>query len=540
MSRREFLRRAVRLPFAMVALRTTQRVVPSEVAAAAPATTKPKRGGTFVALAHSDVSSLSPDDAGPLVHAVLSANIHEGLVRVDENYNVIPKLAQSYDISPDGLVYTFRLRRGVKWHDGKGFTAADVRYTYEWVLRSENATVGRPVFMGIDRIETPDPYTVIIRLQQPTAPFLILGSSKAIIPKHHHEKIGEQAYKHNPIGTGPYKFKKHEVGKYVLLEAFDDYWDGRPWIKFFRQDFVPDPAARAMALETGKADASIVFLDPDDALRLIHHPRLQYFRAAGTAVNHFALNHRQPLFRDKRVRQAMMYALDRDAMIADLLKDQAVKATANLSPAIRQYYESNVRQYDYNPAQAQALLGDAGWKPGPDGILANAAGERFSVVCDILQGDTVRREQAEMAQGNFRAVGIEMRLRELESTAFWRVGSTGTYDMALFNWTYGGTAGDPDARRALACEGLYNRSKWCNKDADRLMDEGARAVETAKRREIYSDLQKLVADEVPFLFISFWKPILLFNKRLKGLPPAPVPNPVALFWVNFHKYWIDE
>src|SRR5262249_15621393 len=149
-------------------------------------------------------------------------------------------------------------------------------------------------------------------------------------------------------------------------------------------------------------DTNAVFLEPNDLLRFMENPRLQHFRAPGTQLNHLALNQRQPLFRDKRVRQAMMYALNRDAMLQHLLKGIAVKATANLSPAIHQYYEPNVKHYDYSPAKAKALLADAGWQPGPDGILTNATGERFSVVCDVLRGDTHRRTQAEMAQWNLR------------------------------------------------------------------------------------------------------------------------------------------
>ena len=175
-----------------------------------------------------------------------------------------------------------------------------------------------------------------------------------------------------------------------------------------------------------------------------------------------------------------------------------MKATANLSQALKQDYEPNVKQYDYNPAQAKALLAEAGYRPGPDGILVTASGERFSIVCDIFQGDSLRRNQAEMARRNFSTVGIEMRLREMDSAAFARAGLTGTYDMALLNWTYRGISGDPDGRAALMCEGMNNRSKWCNTEAERLLQEGAKAVEPAKRREIYNDLQKLVAEEVRF------------------------------------------
>jgi peptide/nickel transport system substrate-binding protein len=497
----------------------------------------PKRGGTFVTLGHHDVSSLSPEDAGPTVHFVLVANLHEGLVTVDENYNVTPRLAEAYDVSSDGKVYTFKLRRGVKWHDGTDFTAADVQYTYEWVMNPNNASMGRPSFAEVDTVETPDPYTVIVRLKEPSAPFLVRAALWLIVPKHYHQAVGEKEYKRRPIGTGPYKFKAQEVGKYVLLEAFDQYWGGRPWIDFFREDIVPEQSVRAIALETGKADSTTWPLAPEDTLRLMAHPNFQHFRAPGPAVNHFALNTQRAVFQDKRVRQAMLYALDRDAMVRDLFKGLAVKATANLSPVSTQYYEPEVQQYPYDPARAKALLADTGWKLGADGILVNARSERFSVVCDLVSGDAVRRIQAEMAQRHFRAVGIEMRLRELEVAAFQQAARAGNHDLQLFNWPYGG-ATDPDARLTLTCAALNNWSKWCHQDAERLLKEGAKTLDPQQRRKIYSELQKLVAEEVPFLYVSFWDTVLLFHKRIKGLPAA-ASNPYALYWNRFHTFWME-
>jgi peptide/nickel transport system substrate-binding protein len=497
----------------------------------------PKRGGTFITLGHHDVSSLSPEDAGPIVHFVLVGNIHERLVEVDENYNVIPRLAESWDVSPDGRVYTFKLRQDVKWHDGAKFTAADVKYTYEWVMNPDNASGGRPSFAEVETVETPDPYTVIVRLQELSAPFLLRAALRPIVPKHYHQAVGEKEYKRRPIGTGPYKFKAQEVGKNVLLEAFDQYWGGRPWIDFFREDIVPEQSVRAIALETGKADSTTWALAPEDTLRFMKHPNFQHFRASSLAVNHFVLNNQRAVFQDKRVRQAMLYALDRDAMVRDLFKGLAVKATANLSPVSTQYYEPEVKQYPYDPARAKALLADAGWQPGADGILVNASGERFSVVCDIIPSDAVRRIQAEMAQRHFRDVGIEMRLRELEVAALLQAARAGNHEVQLFNSTYGGAI-EPDARTALTCAGLFNWSKWCNQDAERLQDEGARTLDPQQRRKIYSDLQKLVAEEVPFLYVSVWDDVLLFQKRIKGLPAA-ASNPYALYWNRFQTAWIE-
>jgi peptide/nickel transport system substrate-binding protein len=527
LTRRAFLKCAVVTPVALTVLGAARQAHPA-----------PKRGGTFITLGHADVSSLSPQDPG-LTAFVLVANMHEGLVTVDENYNVTPRLAQSYDVSADGKLYTFKLRRGVKWHDGADFTAADVKYTYEWVMNPDNASMARPSFAEVETVETPDPSTVIVRLKEPSAPFLVRAALWLIVPKHYHQAVGEKEYKRRPIGTGPYKFKAQEVGKYVLLEAFDQYWGGRPYIDFYREDIVPEPSVRAIALETGKADSSIWALAPEDTLRFMEHPKFQHFRAPELAVNHFILNNQRAVFQEKRVRQALLYALDRDAMVKDLFKGLAVKATANLSPASTQYYEPGVKQYPYDPARAKELLADAGWKPGADGILVNARGERFSVVCDIYPGDAVRRIQAEMAQRNFRDVGIEMRLRELEAAAHQQAARAGNHEVQLFNATYGGGGGDPDAHTALTCAGLYNRSKWCNQDAERLLDEGAKTLDPQQRRKIYSELQKLVAEEVPFLYVSFWDNVVLFPKRIKGLPAA-ARDPRALYWNRFHTFWIEE
>ncbi len=541
-SRREFLKRTAGTPLAATILgaflAACQPAAPSEPRPAGPEG-QPRRGGTFVTLGHHDVDSLSPEDAGPLVHYVVVGNIHEGLLKVDENYNLVPRLAESYEVSPDGLVYTFRLRRGVKWHDGRDFTSADVKYNIEWVMNPDNASIRRPLFADVERVETPDPYTVVVRLKQPNAPFLILAMTTELVPKHYHEQVGEKAYKQRPVGTGPYKFKEQQVGKYVLLEANENYWGGRPHIDFFKEELVPEPSVRAVALETGKADSSTWQLAPEDTLRFMNHPNFQHLRAPSTAVNHFVINNRRPYFQDKRVRQAMMYAVDRDAMVKDLFKGLAVKATANISPAVKQYYEPDVKQYPYDPARARALLAEAGWRPGPDGILVNDRGERFSVVCDILVGDALRRTQAEMAQRNWREVGIEVRLNELEAAAVLSKGRRGDHDMQLFNWTYGGGSGEPDARVGLSCEGLNNFSKWCNREAERLLEEGVKTVDPEKRRKIYSELQKLVAEEVPFLFMTFWEWVVIISKRVKGLPKSAA-NPTAVYTANFHKYWIEE
>jgi peptide/nickel transport system substrate-binding protein len=553
-TRREFLRRAALAGLALPAAGALAAACgPGAPQAQAPAATppqsgtaatgasaakKPKRGGTFVTLGHQNVTSLSPDDGGPSVFYVLTANIHEGLLKVDENYKLKPNLAERFETSPDGRTWTFHLRQGVKWHDGQPFTSADVKYNFDWLRNPDNGAIGQPLFREVERVDTPDDFTAVVSLKQANAPFAALSATRLLVPKHVHETIGEKAYKQQPVGTGPYKLKELKPAEYGLLEAFDDYWGGRPWIDSWRQNIVPEVAVRAIALQTGQADSTTWPLAPEDTLKFLNDPNFHSYRAPGVAVNHFPINTTRPLFGDKQVRQAMLYAIDRESLVSNLLKGLAVKATSNISPALADYYEPNVPQYPHDPDKARALLTQAGWHAGPDGILLDGSGNSFRFTCDVFVGDTLRRSEAETVQGQLREVGIDMQLREIEPTTALNAARNGDFDMQLFNWTYGGSGGDPDPNVTLRSDGLNNYSHWKSPQADKLIDSGAAETDPAKRKAIYGDLQKLVAEEVPFLFVMYWETVLHFNKRIKGMPETAT-NPYWLYQ-EFRNYWIEE
>jgi ABC-type transport system substrate-binding protein len=206
-TRREFLRRAALAGLSIPAVgallaacgpSTPPPASTPPAGGAASATTpvagdkKPKRGGTFVTLGHQNVTSLSPDDGGPTVFYVLIANTHEGLLKVDENYKITPVLAERFETSPDGKTWTFHLRHGVKWHDGQPFTAADVKYNFDWLRDPANAAIGQPLFKDVEKVETPDDFTAVVSLTQPNAPFAALTATRLLVPKHVHEKIGEK------------------------------------------------------------------------------------------------------------------------------------------------------------------------------------------------------------------------------------------------------------------------------------------------------------------------------------------------------------
>jgi len=214
-----------------------------------------------------------------------------------------------------------------------------------------------------------------------------------------------------------------------------------------------------------------------------------------------------------------MYAIDRDGMVKDLEKGLAVKATSNLAPSLKFYYEPNVKQYPYDPNQAKSLLDAAGWKPGPGGIRAKD-GVQLSFTCTIISGDQRNRSKAVLAQAGLANVGIEMKIGEQPVAAILEGLRKGSLEASMFNWTYGGSNGEPDARTTLRSDGASNFSHFKNARVDQLVDAGVATVVPEERQKVYSEIQKIVAEEVPFLYLMYWDWIEVWNKRVKGVPDS--------------------
>jgi peptide/nickel transport system substrate-binding protein len=495
----------------------------------------PRRGGTMVVTGHQEISSLSPDDAGPTVIWTAVTQIHNALVELDENYALVPTLAQSYSAAPDGLTYTFKLRRGVRFHDQTEFTAEDVKYTYEWYMNPANHAITANNFQGVEAVDVLDRYTVRVRMKHPNAAFLAKGASTFIVPAAYHSRVGEKAYKSAPIGTGAFRLKEWKPAEHTLLQAFDEHFRGRPYLDFFRVDIVPEPSVRAIGLQTGASDSAVWPLLVEDNLRFAKDPHFTTFVTLTLGVNHFPINNKRPMFADRRVRQAMLYAIDRQRLIDDVFKGTAVIATSHLSPALKTYYEPHVAQYPHDPAKARALLDEAGWRVGPDGIREKD-GVKLSFTCVTITGDQARRPEAEVAQQDLRAVGIEMKLAEAPVATITEKLRKGEMDASLFNWTYGGSGGDPDPSVTLRSNGGNNWSHYANPKVDSLIDAGLREVNPAKRRPLYGEIQKIVAEEVPFLYVMYWHWYTIFTKRIKGLPKTALNGPQL--YRKAYQWWI--
>ncbi|HBY97294.1 MAG TPA: hypothetical protein DEP84_25705 [Chloroflexi bacterium] len=476
------------------------------------------KGGTFI-VAHADnPQNLNPFHPDIPVDELNQRQLFEGLLVLDQDFNLEPTLAESYEVSDDNKVYTFKLRPGVKFHNGDEFGAEDVVYTWQWAMKPENASASLSRFDQVEKVEAPDAETVRVTLKSPSGPFLRRTATHGIVPHKYHASMSPEEFNQAPVGTGPFKFKEWVPGDHVSYVAFDGYWAGRPAIDEFRQVVIPEDSVRAVALRTGEIHSSAWPLAPDDTLDLLEDPNFTVYRAPGLELSHIQINQKRKPFQDPAVRKALMYGMDREAMRRDIMRELATLAQTNLSPALSDFYDPNVTQYAQDLDKAAALLDEAGWVPGSDGIRAKD-GDRLDFVLLMIQGDEIRPPQAELAIESWKKIGVQARIERAEVGTFVdKIFGAADFDLAFYNWTYGGKDGDPDAFPQLACDGSDNHTAWCDQKATELLKRGLETVDDTERRAIYSDFQKLFAEEVPFLYIMFWDDIIFISKKVQGLP----------------------
>lgn len=473
-------------------------------------------GGTMVWVGHQEVSGLSPNDAGPTVHWAMISNIHNAMLQVNINGELEPVLAESYEVAEDGLTYTFKLRQGVKFHDGKELTAADVKYTFEYYSNVENGSTLANNFLNMGEVETPDDYTVIIHMNDINAAFLMNASTSWIVQGEYHGEVGEDVYRTQPIGTGQFKLAEWVPAEYTLLEAFPDHFRGRPKVDFLRQNTVPEPSVRSIALETGEADSATWPLLVEDSLRLRDEEGYPVFATLASSVKHFPLNNKHPILSEKLVRQALITAIDRQRIIDELWNGAAQVAHSNLSPANAFYHKADVKKYEYDPEAAKALLEQAGWVEGADGIREKD-GNKLTFTCTTITGDQARRPIAELVQQFFKEIGVDMQLAEAPVAAINEALKAGDMDASLYNWTFG-SALEPDASVTLKTGGGNNFTNFSNARVDELLELGLKTVDPEERRKIYHEIQDIVAEEVPFLFLQWDQWLNVWHPRVTDLP----------------------
>jgi peptide/nickel transport system substrate-binding protein len=465
-------------------------------------------------------NNLDPRQAGDEASQRVSQLVFNCLMDVGDDLRVVPRLAARLD-NPDPLTYVAHLRRGVRFHDGHELTSKDVVYTYAAFLDPAYLSPFKGAFRVMKSVRALDDYTVEFTLNEPFAAFPAqLAGVPAIVP----DGSGD-AMRTFPIGTGPYRFVSAEEDV-VTLAAFEGYFDGLPNNAGIVLKVVPDDTMRGLELRKGSVDVVVNDLPPD----MVH----QFEKAGGFAVSrdpgldfsYLGFNMRDPVLRDKRVRHAIGYAINRDAIVTYLRRGLA-RPAFGLVPPQAWAFEPNVTTFPYDPARAKALLDEAGYRD-PDG---DGPQPRLRLSLKISTNEETRLQSTVMQQ-DLRRVGIDLDLRSYEFATFYADVLKGDFQIFSLQWV-GGALADPDIiRRVFHSNQVppagFNRGYYSNPEVDRLIDEASQALSEETRREKYSRAQQLIAEDAPY--IPIWNRVnaILAQPGFTGLHLPPTGDFQAL------------
>lgn len=493
---------------------------PAEKRSAEPVPEK-KYGGTFVFALPSDVTNLVPLLATDNTSSTVSNQIYEGLTRYEGNYKMVGALARSWEVSADGKTWTFKLRDGITWHDATPFTSADVKYTYDRLLDANTKSPKRKNYTFIRHVETPDELTVRFVLLEPHGAFLD-KMTLGIISKKHGEQVGTlDAYDHNPVGTGPFRYKEWIREERIVLEANTSYWQGRPYLDKVIFKPLPDHHQRLQALRKGEVHY-MSSLSVDDLRRLESPERFEVFRVPALSFAYLALNNQNPLFRDIRVKEALASAVDKNTIIREVLGGLAVPSSGPYSPANEYYHNPGVKKFAYNPDLARQLLDAAGYKPGRDQLRQNVLGKKLEFSVMVRSGDEMWKQIATLCQKWFLDIGVKMNIEYVDWATMNRRLDERDYESAMLSFVPGPDPDQYNLWHSSAIDGGFN--DWCykNPDVDKLLEQGRRESEPAIRKAIYFKVQEVLAADVAAIWLYHPYTLSVLDQKYKGMVPEPM------------------
>ncbi len=485
----------------------------------------PATGDALVEGTIGEASTLIPLLASDASSHAVAGQIYNGLVKYDKNLNITGDLAESFDVSKNGLIITFHLRHGVKWHDGAPLTSKDILYTYQVTIDPKTPTAYAEDFKQVKTITAPDSHTIRVTYDAPFAPALA-SWGVSILPAHLLEgkDITKSPLTRNPVGTGPYRFKEWVSGQKIVLEANKDYFEGRPYIDRFIYRIIPDSSTMYMELKAGAID--LMTLTPVQYARQTTSKsftsRFNKYRYPSSSYLYMGYNLRHPLFGDKRIRQAITAAINKDELIQGVLFGMGQRAHGPIVPG-RWAYNPAVKDIGYDPKHAAELLAQAGWKEkNSDGILMKD-GKPFKFTILTNQGNQQRLMTAQIVQQRLQQVGIEVKIRIVEWAAFLKeFVNKGNFEVVLLAWNI---SQDPDMydvwHSSKNKPGELNFIGYNNFEVDRLLIEGRSTFDIEKRKKAYFRIQDILADEQPYTFLYVPDALPVVSSRIRGVEPAP-------------------
>jgi peptide/nickel transport system substrate-binding protein len=492
-------------------------------ASAPPVAAQSAAAGTLVVGLVAEPVNLDPPQVTDLNSNRVSRRIAETLVAfAEESTKVEPHLAESWTISRDGLTYTFKLRKGIKFHDGTPFDAEAVKFSIERQFNPDHPfnKLGKYPFAGyffgnVKAVEVVAEDTVQFILKEPRASFLsvLAAGAASIVSPTAVRKYGAD-YALNPVGTGPFRYVSWERGQRVVLEKNPSYWKFP--VKIDRVVYRPivEDQARLTELLTGSLDL-IVGVPPDFVAQLEGNAKVAVLKQVGAHVWYLGINNQKKPFDDKRVRQALNYAVNKEAIVRDVLKGTGAVSRGPVLPDTWGA-DPTLKAYPYDPERAKKLLAEAGYPNG------------FSTTLWVPESGSGMQSPVAMStviQSNLKAVGVNVTLQTMEWGAFLTKLRSKEQDLFALSWMAG--AEDPD----LVIYPLLHSSQWTpngpnralykNTRLDELLHQARLVTDQAKRAELYREAQRILAEDPPWIFIDHEIQIAAFSRRVQGLKLHP-------------------
>lgn len=469
--------------------------------------------------------TLNPWTPGAVIESnLINTILFEQLTRYSpDDLSPVPGLAVSWEPAEDAMSWTFSLREGVLWSDGQPFTAEDVAFTFnDVVLVDELGAQSATQFSQVERVEVIDPLTVRFVLNSPFSALpYYLAAFSGMLPQHvlsdaENPLTVTSFNKQTPVTTGPYRVAEFVSGSFVRLVPNDNYWGEEPKLASIVFRIIPDANTQVAQLLAGELDL-VTRVNPASLPGIEGNPNLEILQQSQNLYFWIALNQNDERFTDRRVRQALLMAIDREAMINALLEGFGTVATGPIAPLLGALYNEDVPTYPYDPEGAQALLAEAGWTPGPDGVLQKD-GQRLEIAMPTGQfGELVPATL--LVQQYWEDIGVEAEVEVIEWNAYiQRVVVQRQYEGTLAWWSQPPT---PDVTPYYSCEAIEtgnNIPNYCSEELDQLMAAGRRALTQEEQIEAYAEMQRYLAEELPYLYLWYPDIISVKNTRLQDIP----------------------
>lgn len=487
---------------------------------------QPAYGDILVDSSIGDASNLIPMLASDSASHEVADFIYNGLVKYDKNYNIVPDLAESWDIEKGGKLIRFHLRKDVTWHDGEKFDAHDVMFTYKTIIDPKTPTAYAGKYKLVKEARLIDDYTIEFTYDKPLASALISWGALQMLPEHllKGTDISTSPLTRAPVGTGPFKFKRWKTGTEITLVTNENYYGGKPYISGINYRIIPDQNTQFMELKAGNID--IMGLSPLQYLRQTDKASFQKmytkYKYLADAYTYLGFNLRRAPFNDYRIRQAIAYAIDKQEIIKGVLLGLGQEATGPYKPGTM-WYNPGVAKYPYNPEKALSILKQFGYEDHDGDGIVDRNGKPFTFSIITNQGNPLREKAAQIIQQRLRIVGIQVKIRIIEWTVFLKeYVDKGNFDALILGWNI---LQDPDLynvwHSSNAVEGGLNFVGYKNPEVDELLEKGRHTFDVDERRKCYFRIQEIMAVQQPYVFLYVPYALPVVSARFRGIEPAP-------------------